>query len=82
MGCIFDTIGSKRFIDMEISAHATLTSMLSSHRTRHHRVEALNRIEVEIAKIRQREQEGDDRILWKSSNNRSPRDLIPMERGR
>ncbi|VVB02106.1 unnamed protein product [Arabis nemorensis] len=51
-GSLFDITGPQGVIDMGISTHATVASVLNSRRPRNHSVEVFNKIEAEIARLR------------------------------
>lgn len=71
LGCLYEILGERGFIDLGIPSNATVASVLESHRGRRHRQGILNKIELEIEQIRERGQCLEkDIALWRRSDNK------------
>ncbi|KAL9298626.1 hypothetical protein AtEden1_Chr2g0223261 [Arabidopsis thaliana] len=49
MGCLYDKLGERGFVDLGISKTCTVGEVMESHRKRHHRNPVLNLIEEELS---------------------------------
>lgn len=65
LGCLKDVAGEGSHIDMGILSNASVEDSLN-HRRRKHRVQILNRIEMEIEEFRRNWNQNDDVSLWKN----------------
>lgn len=71
LGCLHELLGNRGVIDLGISANATVSHVLASHRCRRHRFEMLNKIEVVIENIKLRGACSDrDIALWRRQNGK------------
>ncbi|XP_018474005.2 uncharacterized protein LOC108845266 [Raphanus sativus] len=69
LGCLHDTLGDGGYIDLGISATATVEDS-RNHRRRNHRVQFLNTIEVEIEKFKRNWSQEEDISLWKNDKGK------------
>ncbi|CAA7053052.1 unnamed protein product [Microthlaspi erraticum] len=69
IGPLFSVTGPRGFIDMGITAHATVADALSRTRRRNHRADHLRRIEYVLMALRGRPSTADDIPLWKHSDD-------------
>lgn len=64
-GRLWDICGDRGFINMGISANATVHEPIHGHRRRKHRVSLLNRIEEMIAVQKIKTEQEEDIAVWK-----------------
>lgn len=69
MGKFFDHLGSRGIIDMGIANHASVATVMETHRRRRHRMNTLNQIEDHIDIARHASNDGDDCPLWRFKND-------------
>lgn len=69
MGKFFDLLGSRGIIDMGIANHASVATVMETHRRHRHRVNTLNQIEDHIDIARHASNDGDDCPLWRFKND-------------
>lgn len=79
LGDLWSRTGARGVIDLGIKQTATVSSVTSKRTWRQHRSDTLNEIEKEIAELRERRTEREDRGLWRMQNGEykstfSPRD--------
>lgn len=68
LGCLFDVLGNRGFIDFGLSRKATVAEALASSRRRRFRFEFANQILDELSRLRERgEVSGCDKHLWRSA---------------
>ena len=66
IGCLWELLGVRGFIDLGISATTTMAEAMRNHRRRRHRQVILNKVEDEIEKLKNENHQTEDIALWKS----------------
>lgn len=69
LGCLIDILRESSCIDMGIPLNATVADSMK-HRRRSHRVQLLNRVEMEIERVKESRGAEDDVSKWKNSKGK------------
>ncbi|KAL9293991.1 putative RNA-directed DNA polymerase [Arabidopsis thaliana] len=69
MGCLYDKLGERGFVDLGISKTCTMGEVMESRRKRHHRNPVLNLIEEELSNQKLKRNGDLDTVLWKGKND-------------
>lgn len=73
LGCLKDLLGERGTIGLGITENACVGEVLSTHRTRRHKLDVLNEVERELEALRSRSRsnyDDDDMALWRQDGNR------------